>query len=110
MLPLSKSVFSFCSEAVRSEREERETPGPAATSVSSALAFPRLLLGLAAALQPPKRTPVRRTNLSASPDAVAIDEGRVVGEGSYGVVVAASDAAEKPRTPDGSVFLSTSYG
>ena len=46
-------------------------------------------LGLAAALQPPKRTPVRRTNLSASPDAVAIDEARVVGEGSYGVVVAA---------------------
>ena len=52
-------------------------------------------LGLAAALQPPKRTPVRRTNLSASPDAVAIDEGRVVGEGSYGVVVAAIDENNK---------------
>ena len=26
------------------------------------------------------------------------------------LVVASSDAAEKPRTPDGSVFLSTSYG
>ena len=52
-------------------------------------------LGLAAALQPPKRTPVRRTNLSASPDAVAIDERRIVGEGSYGVVVAAIDENNK---------------
>ena len=52
-------------------------------------------LGLAAALQPPKRTPVRRTNLSSAPDAVAIDEGRVVGEGSYGVVVAAIDQENK---------------
>ena len=54
-----------------------------------------LVAALAAALQPPKRTPVRRTNLSASPDAVAIDEGRVVGEGSYGVVVAAIDENNK---------------
>ena len=55
-----------------------------------------LLAGLAAALQPPKKTPaVRRTNLSASPDAVAIDEARIVGEGSYGVVVAAMDENNK---------------
>ena len=52
-------------------------------------------LGLATALQPPKGSPARRTNLSASPDAVAIDEGRVVGEGSYGVVVAAIDQENK---------------
>ena len=54
-----------------------------------------LVAAFAAALQPPKKTPVRRANLSASaPDAVAIDERRVVGEGSYGVVVAASDQDE----------------
>ena len=35
-----------------------------------------LVAAFAAALQPPKKTPVRRANLSASaPDAVAIDEG-----------------------------------
>ena len=56
-----------------------------------------LVAAFAAALQPPKKTPtVRRTNLSASaPDAVAIDEKRIVGEGSYGVVVAAIDENNK---------------
>ena len=56
-----------------------------------------LLVGaLAAALQSPqKKTAVRRTNLSSAPDAVAIDERRVVGEGSYGVVVAAIDENKK---------------
>ena len=55
-----------------------------------------LLVGaLAAALQPPqKKTAVRRTNLSSAPVAI-IDEGRVVGEGSYGVVVAAIDENNK---------------
>ena len=54
-------------------------------------------LGLAAALQPPKGSPARRTNLSSSsaPDAVAILEERIVGEGSYGVVVAAIDENNK---------------
>ena len=56
-----------------------------------------LVAAFAAALQPPKKTPtVRRTNLSASaPDAVAIYEERIVGEGSYGVVVAAIDENNK---------------
>ena len=54
------------------------------------------LLVAANALRPQTFAPPRATVRRNGTPAVEIDESRVVGEGSYGVVVAATNAEDKP--------------